>query len=82
MCEESHMQRMRLRCSFPLSLSGRKVIVACMFMHGSSEQAVEVLPRCLVQKGTLARCLFILLLMHSDPAVSKTRKGNIEHDPQ
>ena len=35
---------------FPLSLSGGKVIVACMSMHGSSEQATGVLPRCLEQK--------------------------------
>ena len=29
----------------------------------------------------LACCLFILLLILSDPAVSKSRKGVIEHDP-
>ena len=63
-----------------------------MFMHGSSEQAIEVLPQCLVQKRIvwfvlahthgLACCLFILLLVHSDPAVSKSRKGIGEHDLQ
>ena len=77
---------------FPMSLSVKKVIVACMFMHGSSEQAVGVVPRCLVQNRIvcfvfahihgLACWLFILLLVHCDPAVSKSRNGIIEHDPQ
>ena len=89
-CGESHATH-EPSVFFPLSLSVRLVIVACMFMHGSSEQAIGVLPRCLVQKRIvcfvlahihgLVCCLFIFLLIHSDPTVSKSRKGITEHDP-
>ena len=86
------MRRMRLLCTFSVSLSGRKVIVACMFIHGSSEQAIGVSPQCLVQKRIvcfvlahihgLACCFFICLLEHYDPAVSNPEWLLLKYDRQ
>ena len=69
----------------PMSLFSCDRTVVRTSAHGSREQAIGVLPMCLVQKRVvcfvlahihgLACCLFILLYQNPE-------KGIIEHDPQ
>ena len=68
------------------------IVVACMFMHGSSEQRLEFCLNVSCRSAlfvpsshtyTVSACyLSILLLLHYDPAVSKSIMGIVEHDPQ
>ena len=87
------MRRMRLPCSVSLSLSGREFCCVhnhARIVHGSSEQAIVDLPRCLVQKRIVcfvpalmhghASCSHPSRLVYFDPAVSQSRKGIIIYE--
>ena len=68
---ESHATHAPSVSSFPSSLSSRKAIVACMFMHGSSEQAIGVLLQCHTYTVSPAvrssSCWYVVILQYQNP---------------